>query len=528
MSACRFLYSNLIDDPAAIEVSSARPGLVGMPVAKAQGTAQAYAAGLHTRDQDQVFLVEIDSLDAGSGVGQATFRWRRLDREAWEASRVPTSDRLGELADGVQIKWASGGGNDFILGDCWSLLASRAQGSSMLLDGDRDSGWAALGAAGESLTVDLGQAGLAQALILADHNLSGGAVATLLASDPEEAGRVWSDLGQQFGQTQIMALCGLGDGVVLAGAAPNGKVLRSTDGGLTWADLGGQAGQTQIMSLCDLGDGVVLAGAAPNGKILRSSDGGLTWADLGGQAGQTQIMALCGLGGGVVLAGSGPEGKVLRSTDGGLTWADLGGQAEQTQIMSLCALDAGVALAGGGPAGRLLRSTCWDQPALGQSLAVTRPHLVAFPEARHRLWRLVLSDPDNPEGGIFASLLYLGGIFQPSRMFGAHYGHALVAGRATTASDAGKLSGSARGLAESWRLSFRGLNEDDLASFRQMFQAIHDSRSGRLRPLFFIPFLEEPGQALYALPGPSLSPQCLHQGSYALDLELEEVVRTHV
>lgn len=357
MSVCRFLYQNLLSDPAQVSVSSAQPGMVGMPVAQARGTAVAYASGLHQGGQDRVFLLEIDSLAAGDGVGQATFRWRRGDHGDWEGLGLTTQRSFLDLADGVRVKWVSGAGPDFVKGDAWSILAGRNQGPALLLDRDRDTTWQATGRAAESITMDLGASQAVAALVLADHNLTDQAQVILMASE--------------------------------------------------------QAGN-------------------------------------------------------------------------------------------------------------------WQAPAYSQALAVTRPHLCALPGQAFHHWRLAISDPANPAGTISASLLYLGHCFQPSRMFGARYTRTLVAGRSTTATDAGKVAGSARGLAESWRISFRGLGQADVAGFQAMYQAVHDPLSGRLSPLFFTPFGEDPASTLYCLPGASLTPVYQHLGSYALDLELQEVIRTHV
>lgn len=357
MSVCRFLYQNLLNDPAQLSVSSAQPGMVGMPVAQARGTAVAYAAGLHQGGQDQVFLVEIDSLAAGSQVGQATFRWRRCGGADWEGLGLTTQRSFVDLADGVRIKWVSGAGADFVKGDAWSILAGRNQGPALLLDRDRDTTWQATGCAQESLSMDLGACQEVAALVLADHNLSNQAQVTLLASNQPDD---------------------------------------------------------------------------------------------------------------------------------------------------------------------------WEAPALSQPLTPTRPHLVALPVRAYRYWRLAFNDPANPAGYLSASLLYLGSCFQPSRMFGARYTRTWVAGRSTTATDAGKLAGSAKGLAEAWRISFRGLSQADVAGFQAMYQAIHDPVSGRLSPLYFTPFGEDSASTLYCLPGASLTAVYQHLGSYALDLELQEVIRTHV
>ncbi|BEQ13047.1 hypothetical protein [Desulfoferula mesophila] len=183
MSTCRFMYDNFIPGPQALGVSSARPGMVGLPAAEALGSATCLAAGEHTGDLDQVVVVEIDSVTAGSEVGLATFRWKRQSAGAWEATGVDTSVSLLTLADGVRIKWVPGPGKDFYRGDRWSILATGRQGPQALMDRDRDNAWRATACAGQWIGADLGQARRVRALVLADHNLSDAASLTLRASD---------------------------------------------------------------------------------------------------------------------------------------------------------------------------------------------------------------------------------------------------------------------------------------------------------------------------------------------------------
>jgi hypothetical protein len=356
MSNCRFMHQNLIQDPDQISLSSARPGLVGMPAPRASGSATAYAAGEHTGSQDQVFMVEIDSLAAGSQVGQATFRWRRASQETWEMSGQATTDTLITLADGVKIKWVSGPGADFALGDSWSILATQNFGAAALLDRDRDTAWEAEGCSEEHVTIDLGQAQQAKALVLADHNLTAGATVTLLANT----------------------------------------------------------------------------------------------------------------------------------------------------------------------------SDAWEAPAWSQSLTVTAPHLVYFLDQTYRFWRLLLEDPENPAGALWASLLFLGPYFQPSRTFKQRHERSTVAGRSLTATDAGKLAGGVLGLGETFSLSFSGLGSADLDGFVSMYRAIHDPASGRLTPLFFTPFCENAAETFYCLPGATFSRTQLHLNRYALELNLEEVIISRV
>jgi len=186
------MFDNFIPGPSALGVSSARPGMVGSPAAEALGSATCLAAGAHTGALDQVLVVEIDSLAAGDEVGLATFRWKRESAGAWEASGVPTSVNLTPLADGVSVKWVPGPGQEFYKGDRWSILATGCQGPQALMDRDRDTAWRSLDCAAQFIEADLGQAQEVRALVLADHNLTSGATATLKGTDtPEPSAPIW-------------------------------------------------------------------------------------------------------------------------------------------------------------------------------------------------------------------------------------------------------------------------------------------------------------------------------------------------
>ena len=130
----------------------------------------------------------------------------------------------------------------------------------------------------------------------------------------ESAGLVWADLGQQEAETYIYSLTYCGNGICLAGTAPNGKIFRSTDYGATWADLSQQEAETHVRSLVYCGNGICLAGTSPNGKIFRSTDYGATWVDLGQQEAETYVLSLAYCGNGICLAGMAPGGKIFRST----------------------------------------------------------------------------------------------------------------------------------------------------------------------------------------------------------------------
>ncbi|MCF8066064.1 MAG: hypothetical protein K9K36_12530 [Desulfarculaceae bacterium] len=168
----------------------------------------------------------------------------------------------------------------------------------------------------------------------------------------------------------------------------------------------------------------------------------------------------------------------------------------------------------------------WEHPAHSQAVALTRPHLACFLDQSFRYWRLELGGPANPEGLLRASLIYLGGCFEPQRTFRAGYGRGSAATRKLVTGSGGKLAGSSGALAAFYQLEFARLDDSDVAGFEAMLAAAHAGGEGGLRPLFFTAFADDPGQTIYCLPGAELSRQQAPGGRWSLGLRLDEVVKS--
>lgn len=770
MSTCRFMFDNFITGPQALGVSSARPGMVGSAAAEALGSATCLAAGEHTGDLDQVLVVEIDSVEAGTEVGLATFRWKRESAGSWEASGLLTSVNQTSLADGVSVKWVPGPGQEFYKGDRWSVLAAGCQGPQALMDRDRDTGWRSLEAAEQFIEVDLGQAQPVRAMALADHNLSETATVTLKATDtPEPSAPIWrfdpaegllvDRLGQAGSNTRSTGRTYIDGGVLgyaaagescfedgklsiepegtnllpysrqfnqnppwftgrlnvatAAGAAPDGAITANllaetadsgehyfgTNGltgladdtvhawsifakpnGRTWClltcrtkadvivrtyfNLSGagevgaqghsQAGITRLGSTdwyriwvshdmagggtlpqvyfglgeadADnnyLGDGIsgtyawgaqLEVGRVPtayipttSGTAYRARDGvsfplpqalrdilstaegpataagamlvnewtpAYSWSDI--TPGYQGIISVVNSIGSLLYIGTPGTGayyavaydgsnaaNVVTNWAAGqsytfaLRWDDGPGSAQVGDKLSATStwtwggakafdgafvlgtrLYIGYAASYPFKVGSIkfydswladpLEKTLspWDYPEYSQALSITSPHLVHFLDQAHRFWRLELDDPDNPEGMLRASLIYLGDSFQPQRTFRAGYGQGSVATRTLVTSSGGKLAGSSGAVAAYYQLEFSRLDDADVARFEAMLAAVHAGGDGGLRPLFFTPFTDDPGQTLYCLPGAELSRQAAPGGRWDLGLRLEEVVKS--
>lgn len=179
MGKARFLYNNLITDEDMITVSSLRIGLVMGALKNGEGSAVLTTSGDYSGSVDKEYIVEIDSIAGGAEVGQATFKWSN-GGGSWNASGVTTSAVNILLEKGVYIKWTTGSGDDFVVGDKWYFKAINLFNAGKMITLDRDDRYRS--AALESpntITVDLKSSQEVQAFILFDHNLTSGATITL-------------------------------------------------------------------------------------------------------------------------------------------------------------------------------------------------------------------------------------------------------------------------------------------------------------------------------------------------------------
>jgi len=182
MASYRFMTDNLVSQ-AQLSASSETDGLVGLAVKLGQGAAAAVSGGVYTGTGERTFTVQIDSLASGAEVGQATFRWKHSDSTSWEATGVTTSTSFVNLADGVKIKWVSGSGADFVLGDSWRILCTKPFGRPNLSDWDRNTVYRSKSLdAPNWLKADLGEAKNVKACAILDHNFTSGATITLQAN----------------------------------------------------------------------------------------------------------------------------------------------------------------------------------------------------------------------------------------------------------------------------------------------------------------------------------------------------------
>jgi hypothetical protein len=158
-----------------LSVSSLRLGIVTSAKKTGLGSASMTPSGDYSGTTDKEYIVQIDSIAGGAEVGQATFQWSN-GGDAWNASGILTSTGGTLLEAGVYVKFASGTGADFAVGDIWYFKVINLFKAGAMIDLDRDHRYrsAALGTP-NTITVDLGTAQQIAALIIQDHNLTSAA-----------------------------------------------------------------------------------------------------------------------------------------------------------------------------------------------------------------------------------------------------------------------------------------------------------------------------------------------------------------
>lgn len=173
----RFLAENILITPEDLLISSERLGEVGAALAVILGDGVCHAQGDYSGSlATEQFVVEIDSVAAGTDVGQATYRWKGGARTLFEGNNQTTHDALIELRDGVSIRFD---GEGFKAGDIWYIEANRENGRAALFQTDPAELWHSTQCALVTMSADLGVAQNVLAMILADHNLSDAATVVL-------------------------------------------------------------------------------------------------------------------------------------------------------------------------------------------------------------------------------------------------------------------------------------------------------------------------------------------------------------
>ena len=171
--AVRFLVDNYLTAPSMLSVDSERDGQVGAAYKVGTGSAYLTTGGPYTGADPEIYIVQIDSVAGGKEIGQATFAWWKSSTGAGGAAGVVTSAAPITLEHGVTVCWVAAAGNDFEIGDYWTITVYKPFGKANLIDVDRNTEWRSADLVNNVVrfTIDLGSAKTVDAVALLDTNL---------------------------------------------------------------------------------------------------------------------------------------------------------------------------------------------------------------------------------------------------------------------------------------------------------------------------------------------------------------------
>jgi hypothetical protein len=191
----KFIYNTLVTSHTMITASSQADGRKGSASKSGTGTASIAVSGIFQGAFDLTLTIQIDSVTAGTNIGQATFKWRTSNTAAgaWEETGVTTSTTPYALsADGLgtnqSVAWSYVSGVAFAINDSWQVDLRATYGTERLLDRNRMTVWRATGDTSENIVINLGSAKAITAFVLQDHNLTSGATVTLQAHTSDSWG----------------------------------------------------------------------------------------------------------------------------------------------------------------------------------------------------------------------------------------------------------------------------------------------------------------------------------------------------
>ena len=185
----RYMASNLITAASMLTVNSVASGNISDGFKQGTGSATMETGGTYTGAEQLNYYIEIDSIAGGAEVAQATFKWSDDGGATFDASGVATAATWVTLNNGVTVRWTTGTGADFVVGDYWRFTADAPFGKGKLIDLDRDKRYRSGGLASpEHIVIDLGSTKQVTCVVIQDHNFTNAATIDLMAHTADSWG----------------------------------------------------------------------------------------------------------------------------------------------------------------------------------------------------------------------------------------------------------------------------------------------------------------------------------------------------
>lgn len=184
MTLPRIMYNNLLDADY-LTASSTKAGMVSNVRKEGTGSATMQALGDYSGSSNTQYEIEIDDISGGQEVGQATFQWE--DGLGNVGTGVLTDTVETSLSEDVTVKFTSGSGDDFDLGDKWWFKGQNRFLLSQMLTLDRDARYRSASLDSPNyIHVDFGSAQSITCFALLDHNFTSNAIVTLQANSIDD------------------------------------------------------------------------------------------------------------------------------------------------------------------------------------------------------------------------------------------------------------------------------------------------------------------------------------------------------
>ncbi len=497
MGKGRYLYDNLITAGSMLTASSIWAGTVGSPLKEGTGAGTMTPSGAYAGTDDRLYTVEVD----GAGdIGAATFKWRKNASIGWEAAAVAPRASSVTLEDGVLVRFGSGTGTDFNLGDKWTFKATRFFSPAKTIDRDPDIPWRS-------------------ALFIHRPALADVNVEVYDASAPgftDKTPEAFSEAGSTTGP--IWADAAGGDTVYVGCRVPFDRIAvdvrtaAAGAGALTVERHNGTA-WTAVNGLTD--------GTASDGNTF-ARDGDVTFTIPSDWARQGEA------------ALDADKYYVRLKPAAGPTTAPDCERLAPAYLPETLTIDAGTAIS---PTVLVLHahnisasstviqllgnsSNEWGSPAFTRNLTHAADTIGAFISGQScRYWQIRVADKSGAEGRLEIGEVFLGTHFEPAKNYVLDFEESQEADEDDQRTAAGAPRPILRNRARIFDLPYRLLDSSDRTGFRRLYEAVKDRSAVKSNPFFFMPDSALPSETyLVHWVGPL---RFRHRSSSFADLQVE-------
>jgi hypothetical protein len=547
MGRARFMYDNFITDESMLTVTSLYDGLVTSALKDGTGSAVITTSGTFTNAIDLEYVVEIDSVAGGAGVGQATFKWSDDGGATWDATGVTTSATDITLNNGVNVKWTAGSGDDFIVGDKWYFKGINRFNAGKMIDLNRDSryrsaleevlladdcsslgDWSSLDwDGGETTQVTFGGKSC--------YRLDPGPAPYAMAGIRRDVGSYGSFTEVNISLYHVAIGTYFGGGYAIMemhNGTANCWMIFGSDGLRVWDGSNWNVVGADIVAIGEWQDWRFVIDWASHtmdvylGEILQASD---VECYLGSsQDGVFSFSQSAGGAGDSVTYVDNIKIANLYSDDSdhpsySTIIIDLGAEKEiKALILGDHNISSGATITLKGHT-----SDSWGSPDFSENVTFAADKILHYLSAAtsKRYWKIEIYDPNNTDGYIEIGELYLGTYLELSKNFAAGFSEETNFIVETNTSPYGIDRDRFYNTQKIFNIDFNVVPAEDVASMEAMVSAITDRAAGIIKPVWFNKDSDSP-EKTWLVKLSSLPVEHVTLSFYDMLIELREVLRS--